>query len=75
MPAKAYHTGCLLGHTQSDTGNRQNADPYYLIFEFNNDATLDDAPATVLSQCSDQMRGFYQAADLIISRGRVTMNL
>ena len=29
-----------------------------------------DAPATVLSQCSAEMRGYYQAADLIISKGQ-----
>jgi hypothetical protein len=28
------------------------------------------APATVLSQCSNRMRGFYQAADLIIAKGQ-----
>ena len=29
-----------------------------------------DAPATILSQCSPKMRGYYQAADLIISKGQ-----
>ena len=29
-----------------------------------------DAPATILSQCSSKMRGYYQAADLIISKGQ-----
>jgi len=28
------------------------------------------APATILSQCSTKMKGFYQAADLIISKGQ-----
>ena len=28
------------------------------------------APATILSQCSPEMRGYYQAADLIISKGQ-----
>lgn len=28
------------------------------------------APATILSQCSTKMQGFYQAADLIISKGQ-----
>jgi uncharacterized protein with ATP-grasp and redox domains len=29
-----------------------------------------DAPATILAQCSPEMRGYYQAADLIISKGQ-----
>ena len=29
-----------------------------------------DAPATILSQCSTEMIGYYQAADLIISKGQ-----
>ncbi len=29
-----------------------------------------DAPATILSQCSPEMMGYYQAADLIISKGQ-----
>ena len=29
-----------------------------------------DAPATILSQCSANMRDYYQAADLIISKGQ-----
>ena len=29
-----------------------------------------DAPATILSQCSSKMRDYYQAADLIISKGQ-----
>ena len=29
-----------------------------------------DAPATILSQCCPKMRGYYQAADLIISKGQ-----
>ena len=29
-----------------------------------------DAPGTILSQCSPKMRGYYQAADLIISKGQ-----
>jgi uncharacterized protein with ATP-grasp and redox domains len=29
-----------------------------------------DAPATILSQCSPKLRGYYQAADLIISKGQ-----
>jgi len=29
-----------------------------------------DAPATILSQCSYKMRDYYQAADLIISKGQ-----
>ncbi len=29
-----------------------------------------DAPATILSQCSTKMLGYYQAADLIISKGQ-----
>jgi len=28
------------------------------------------APATILSQCSTEMKGYYQAADLIISKGQ-----
>lgn len=28
------------------------------------------APATILSQCSTKMKGYYQAADLIISKGQ-----
>jgi uncharacterized protein with ATP-grasp and redox domains len=28
------------------------------------------APATILSQCSTKMRGYFQAADLIISKGQ-----
>jgi uncharacterized protein with ATP-grasp and redox domains len=29
-----------------------------------------DAPATILSQCSPEMRSYYRAADLIISKGQ-----
>ncbi|MBT8366856.1 MAG: DUF89 family protein [Deltaproteobacteria bacterium] len=29
-----------------------------------------DAPATILSQCSSEMLSYYQAADLIISKGQ-----
>jgi len=29
-----------------------------------------DAPATILGQCSPKLRGYYQAADLIISKGQ-----
>jgi len=40
----------------------------------NNVATIisngSDAPATILSQCSSKMREYYQAADLIISKGQ-----
>jgi hypothetical protein len=28
------------------------------------------APATILSQCSTKMRGYFKAADLIISKGQ-----